>query len=64
MAKNKKCACCGEYSLPAESVFAICPVCGWEDDEVQNENPSLQGGANEMSLEEAKQAFRSGKPVK
>lgn len=64
MAKNKKCACCGEYSLSPDSIFEICPVCGWEDDEVQNDNPSLQGGANEMSLEEAKQAFHSGKPVK
>ena len=61
------CPCCGAKGTIDEHYegdFGICTVCGWEDDEVQNDNPSLQGGANEMSLEEAKQAFHSGKPVK
>lgn len=64
MAKNKKCACCGKYTLPPGSAYEICPVCGWEDDEVQNDNPSLAGGANEMSLEEAKKAYQAGKPIR
>jgi hypothetical protein len=55
--KNKQCACCGEYSLPRGSEFEICPVCGWEDDDIQNDDPQLEGGANDMSLEQAKKAY-------
>ncbi|ARP50579.1 hypothetical protein B6259_06620 [Ruminococcaceae bacterium CPB6] len=32
----------------------VCPVCGWEDDGVQLDEPDLEGGANEMSLNEAR----------
>ncbi|QEY35874.1 hypothetical protein FL966_00870 [Caproiciproducens galactitolivorans] len=55
--RNKQCACCGEYSLPPDSEFEICPICGWEDDDVQNDNPQLEGGANEMSLEQARKKY-------
>lgn len=55
--ENKKCACCGEFSLPKNSIFEICPVCNWQDDELQNENPAYKGGANQMSLNEAKEQF-------
>lgn len=63
MLKNKRCACCGQESLPPDSVFEICPVCGWQDDEVQNDEPDFEGGANDMSLNQAKEAYRQGKPV-
>lgn len=60
MAKqNKLCACCGKPSLPAGSVFEICPICGWQDDDIQNDDPDFAGGANEMSLNQAKDAFRN-----
>ena len=57
MAK-KTCACCKRQTLPKGSIFEICPVCGWEDDEYQNEHPDYEGGANKMSLNKAK-AFPS-----
>lgn len=64
MENNKKrCACCGRFSLPADEMFYICPICGWEDDELQNDDPQFEGGANEMSLEQAREAYRQGKPV-
>jgi hypothetical protein len=37
--------------------FEICPVCNWEDDNVQAADPKLRGGANEMSLEQARLNF-------
>ena len=63
MLKNKRCACCGQESLPPNSIFEICPICGWQDDEVQNDEPDFVGGANGMSLNQAKVAYRQGKPV-
>jgi hypothetical protein len=38
--------------------FEICPVCFWEDDGVQLDDASLRGGANEVSLLEARENFR------
>jgi hypothetical protein len=33
-------------------LFEICPLCDWQDDNVQNADPDYAGGANEMSLNE------------
>jgi len=30
--------------------YAICDVCGWEDDPAQLRHPSMAGGANKLSL--------------
>ena len=56
----KRCACCGEYTLEEKSLFDICPVCGWEDDGVQNDDPNYDGGANHISLNEAKKVWVEG----
>jgi len=37
--------------------FGICPICGWEDDPVQNENEYMHGGANKGCLFEHKMKF-------
>jgi hypothetical protein len=52
------CPCCGYvvFDGPPGS-YAICPICFWEDDEVQLRFPALAGGANGSSLVEAQQAF-------
>jgi hypothetical protein len=47
---NKDCACCGFPTLPDDSIFEICPLCGWQDDALQNSDPDYSGGANELSL--------------
>ncbi len=62
--KYLKCHCCGRYTLEAGSLFDICDNCGWQGDPVQNEDPDFTGGANEMSLSQAKEAYRSGKNIK
>jgi len=55
---KKQCSCCGEKTLDKDSIFEICSVCGWQDDEFQNENPDYAGGANEINLNQAKKQYR------
>jgi len=47
------CPACGflVFNEPPGS-YAICDVCGWEDDHVQLAHPTLRGGANGGSLQE------------
>ncbi len=44
---NYPCACCGYSTLDEEpsGTFAVCPVCYWEDDNIQNGDPTYEGGA-------------------
>lgn len=53
------CLCCGFLTLDEEppGSFAICPVCGWEDDYSQGVDVDLMGGANRRSLTEARRNF-------
>ena len=63
--KNGKyqCACCLGYTLDKLGSYEICQVCGWEDDDLQNEDIDYAGGANDMSIRQARAAFKAGKPV-
>ncbi|WP_145489884.1 CPCC family cysteine-rich protein [Yersinia rohdei] len=53
------CPCCGSPVIDELGCYEICPVCGWEDDPVQSSDPEYEGGANKMSLNSAKRAYRS-----
>src|SRR5437588_8116600 len=54
------CPCCGFYTLDQpHGSYDICPVCFWEDDPVQFRDPAYRGGANRVSLEEARRNFRA-----
>jgi hypothetical protein len=46
----KQCPVCGFMTLRAEEIYDICPVCMWEDDPLQTDDPSYSGGANELCL--------------
>jgi len=50
------CPCCGFLTIgePPPGTFEICIVCGWEDDNVQFYYPDNRGGANHISLNEAR----------
>jgi hypothetical protein len=52
------CPVCGYlvFEEPPGS-YAICPICFWEDDQVQLGYPLMAGGANNVSLYEAQQNF-------
>ena len=45
-----------------KSIFDICPVCGWEDDRVQDNNPDVEG-ANPISLNKAKNNWKKYKKI-
>ena len=55
-----RCPCCGNLTLSEKppGTFLICPVCFWEDDNVQFDDPEYEGGANEESLHAAQKNFR------
>lgn len=55
------CLCCGFLTLDEEppGTYDICAVCFWEDDPVQGADPTVVGGANAVSLLEARQNFRA-----
>lgn len=42
----------------------ICPVCFWENDPIQNDNEKYVGGANDISLSEAKANYQKLGAVK
>ncbi|MBT0729893.1 CPCC family cysteine-rich protein [Rosenbergiella nectarea] len=58
------CPCCNKYEFSEDGSYEICPVCKWEDDPVQEEDPTYGGGANVMSLSEARKAYAEGNKVK
>ena len=55
-----ECPCCEYYTLDdkPDNTFQICPVCFWEDDGVQLNDLDYEGGANEMSLNQARKNFK------
>ena len=57
-AEHYACACCANLTLsePPGS-FAICPVCRWQDDDLQLREPTDAGGANKVSLLDARKNF-------
>jgi len=53
------CPCCGHITfVDPPGSFDICPVCNWEDDFVQLEDPTYEGGANRPSLIQAQRNYR------
>ena len=63
--KNYPCPCCGFLTISNQppGTFEICPVCDWEDDDVQFYNIEFKGGANKECLEEAKENYKNFKAV-
>lgn len=57
----RACSCCGCRTLAdlSPGSYEICPVCFWEDDLVQSEDPAFSGGANRVSLNEARSNYLS-----
>jgi hypothetical protein len=61
MSHSKKytCPCCGYKTLEEAppGTYDICPICFWEDDAVQFDDPDYEGGANKVSLRQAQKSF-------
>lgn len=62
MAEKFPCPCCGFRTIVDDGTypgsFYICPVCMWEDDDIQFDDPDFAGGANKMSLNVARKNFK------
>lgn len=56
---RRACPCCDCRTLGevCPGSYEICPVCFWEDDLTQFENSELSGGANSVSLAQARRNF-------
>lgn len=59
--KKYQCVCCGYYTLKSKppGTYEICPVCFWEDDPYQFEEPDCDGGANYVSLNQARENYKT-----
>lgn len=58
------CACCGRQTVTKYLVNGTCPVCGWIDDDLQNQNLDMKDGANTVTLNEAKDFWeQNGAPL-
>ena len=60
--KGQICPVCGKHTFYEDNNFEVCPICGWEDDGVQRDDPDYDGGANHMCLNEYKKNWFEGKP--
>jgi len=57
--KKYTCPCCEYRTLDSgPGCFDICPVCYWEDDNLQRNNPDYTGGANDISLNNARENYK------
>jgi hypothetical protein len=58
--RRHRCLCCSCWTLKEEppGTFALCPVCGWEDDAFQAKHPDFSGGSNPVSLNTARRNFK------
>ncbi|MCI7327124.1 CPCC family cysteine-rich protein [Hornefia butyriciproducens] len=58
-----KCPVCGKHEFENIDDYRVCPVCGWENEEYQRQCPNEDGGANRMSLNQARAAWKRGEKV-
>ena len=54
---RRLCPVCRKHQFEKIGNYEICPVCNWEDDPVARKDPAFEGGANHMSLEEARERY-------
>ena len=52
-----KCPVCDVGLFAGRGTYEICDECGWENDPQQADDPTLKGGANQLSLTEAREAY-------
>lgn len=57
--RKAKCPCCGYYTCDPYNLgcYDICPVCFWEDESAENDNPEEVSEVNHISLVEARKNF-------
>ncbi|MCD7820996.1 MAG: hypothetical protein LUG64_02145 [Clostridiales bacterium] len=58
--EKHKCPICGKTEFPERNSYEICPVCGWEDDILDENDQDEITGANEYELSEYRERYNSG----
>lgn len=58
-----ECLVCHNLTLDADSLFDICDVCNWQNDPAWQTDPNRRGGANSISLNEARELWNEGKLI-
>jgi hypothetical protein len=53
-----QCPCCGYFTFEEPGGYELCPVCFWEDDWCQIENPPDDGGPNAVNLMQGRINFQ------
>ena len=53
-----RCPVCGKTLFECANDFDVCEVCGWENDGIQYDRPDYMGGANRMSLNQARHLWK------
>ena len=56
---NKYCPCCGydTFGEDKRGQWKLCPICYWEDDPIQLQDHHYSGGANSVSVAEARENY-------
>ena len=57
------CPVCKKHYFEFYDDFDECPICGWTNDVVQKDKPDWEGCGDDMSLNEAREAYKNGKPI-
>lgn len=57
------CPVCRKHKFKWFNASEECSVCGWIDDAVQEKYPDWGGCQNDMSLNEARKAYKEGRPI-
>lgn len=55
--RSLTCPVCSKTEFSQDGSYEICAICGWENDPVQYDDPDFAGGANRMSLNDAKRTW-------
>lgn len=55
---ENKCKCCEKYQFKYS--YEICPICGWQNDILQNDDENFFGGANQLCLKDYKYFYNKG----
>lgn len=57
-----RCPCCQNILfIIMDDESKICPICGWQYEKQQLEDPDYKGGANALSLNEARKKYQKSK---